>query len=157
MNYSKQQLTSLVVLRVLIGWHFLYEGMVKIVNPNWSSAEFLRQSKGPFSGFFTSIADYPGLLNIVDFLNEWGLVLIGIGLIAGGFTRIASISGIVLLFLYYISQPPLIGIESSMHAEGNYLIVNKILIEMGSLFVLMLFPTSNIYGLDTFIFKNRKN
>ena len=36
------QLYGLVVLRVLIGWHFLYEGIAKLLNPYWSSAAFLR-------------------------------------------------------------------------------------------------------------------
>lgn len=31
---------ALVLLRVLIGWHFLYEGYVKVINPNWSSDYF---------------------------------------------------------------------------------------------------------------------
>ena len=30
--YSTFQLTTLVALRMLIGWHFLYEGIAKILN-----------------------------------------------------------------------------------------------------------------------------
>ena len=37
-TYTKWQLTVLVVLRILIGWHLLYEGIAKLLNPNWSSA-----------------------------------------------------------------------------------------------------------------------
>ena len=50
-NYTTTQLFWLVALRVLIGWHFLYEGLVKVVNPNWSSAGYLMDSQGFFSGF----------------------------------------------------------------------------------------------------------
>ena len=32
------QFYGLVVLRVLIGWHFLYEGVSKLINPYWRSA-----------------------------------------------------------------------------------------------------------------------
>ena len=36
--YAGSQLNGLVLLRVLIGWHFLYEGVSKLINPYWSSA-----------------------------------------------------------------------------------------------------------------------
>ena len=86
-DYSKWQLWSLVILRVAIGWHFLYEGIVKLMNPNWSSLGYLMDSKGLFAGVFHSIAGNPSLLNVMDFVNMWGLILIGAGLIVGLFSR----------------------------------------------------------------------
>ena len=68
-DYSTIQLTGLVVLRILIGWHFLYEGIVKLLNPYWSSAGYLTESKWIFSRLFTSLAANPTLLAIIDFLN----------------------------------------------------------------------------------------
>ena len=32
-NYSNFQLTILVALRMLIGWHLFYEGLTKLLNP----------------------------------------------------------------------------------------------------------------------------
>ena len=32
-----------LVLRIMIGWHFLYEGIVKLLDPRWSSAAYLSQ------------------------------------------------------------------------------------------------------------------
>lgn len=156
LNYTTTQLTVLVVLRVLIGWHFLYEGIAKALNPYWSSAGFLLESKGILSGLATSIVASPAALKIVDFLNIWGLIAIGLGLIAGCLTRVASISGIVLLFLYYAFNPPFIGYSYSTPVEGSYLIINKNLIEICALFVLMLFPTGTIIGLDRLIFIKKK-
>ncbi|MGH7450644.1 MAG: DoxX family membrane protein, partial [bacterium] len=101
-TYSQAQLFSLVALRVLIGWHFLYEGISKMMNPYWSSANYLLESKWIFSSLFTSIVANPVALKIVDFLNEWGQIAIGFGLIAGCFTQVATIAGIVLLLLYYV-------------------------------------------------------
>ena len=46
---NKYQLYGLVSLRVLIGWHLLYEGVSKIINPYWSSAAYLLDSKWLFS------------------------------------------------------------------------------------------------------------
>ncbi|MGH7491497.1 MAG: DoxX subfamily [bacterium] len=153
--YSRAQLLSLVLLRVLIGWHFLYEGISKVANPYWSSANYLLESKGIFSDLFISIVANPAALKIVDFLNEWGLIAIGFGLIAGCFTQVATIAGIVLLLLYYLSTPPWVGLNYSFPTEGSYLIVNKNLIEIAALIVLAFFPTGTIIGLDVFILRKK--
>jgi len=155
-EYSSIQLTALVALRVLIGWHFLYEGIGKVLNPYWSSAGYLLDTKWIFSGLAKTMVSSPTTLKIVDFLNEWALIAVGVGLIAGLFTRTASISGLVLLFLYYLFHPPFIGYTYITPAEGSYLFVDKNLIEMCALFVLILFPTGKAIGLDRFIFKKNK-
>lgn len=154
-TYSKIQLSALVVLRISLGWYLLYEGLTKLLNPYWTSANYLIESKWIFSELFTSIAANPLALSIVDSLNEWGLIAIGLALILGCFTRIASIAGIILLLFYYVSSPPFIGLSYSMPSEGSYLIVNKTLIEMFALFVLYVFPTGSIIGLDLFLYKLR--
>ena len=150
-DYTTSQLTVLTILRILIGWHFLYEGVVKVLNPNWTSAGFLVESKWIFGPIFNFMATTPVILKIVDFMNMWGLVFIGIGLIVGCFSRLASFSGIFLLLLYYVANPPLIGFKYTAPAEGSYLIVNKNLIEMVTLAALTLFPTGHIIGFDRLI------
>ncbi len=152
-NCSSFQLTALVILRMMIGWHLLYEGITKVINPYWSSASYLMESKWILSGWFKAIVANPTALTIVDFINEWGLIAIGLGLIAGFLTQIATVAGIVLLVLYYLANPPLVGFTYSMPTEGSYLIVNKTLIETAALFVLALFPTGRTIGLDVFLFK----
>jgi hypothetical protein len=67
MELRKTQLFWLVVLRVVIGWHFLYEGLVKLVNPNWSSLGYLLDSEGPLQDVFFRMASAPSLLQVVDF------------------------------------------------------------------------------------------
>ena len=59
---SKLQQTMLVVLRTLIGWHFLYEGYTKLLSPAWgqngapippwSSAGYLKAATGPLAPLF---------------------------------------------------------------------------------------------------------
>ena len=61
-NLSSAQQVALVVLRTLIGWHFLYEAYYKIVSPAWSrsgvplqpwtSAGYLKGATGPLAGLF---------------------------------------------------------------------------------------------------------
>lgn len=157
-NYLRSERWILVILRIVIGWHILYEGFSKLLIPNWSSASFLMESKWILKGFAEWIMSNPAVLNTVDFLNIWGLIAIGIGLILGLFTRAAAISGAILLLIYYLSNPPLIGLEYSLPSEGNYLIVSKTLIEVAALAVLAVFPTGSFAGLDIYLAKvrNRK-
>jgi uncharacterized membrane protein YphA (DoxX/SURF4 family) len=138
----------LVLLRMGIGWHLLYEGLVKLVNPAWTSAAFLAESRWLLSGVFHWIASHPAALRVVDLLNVWGLVLIGLGLMLGAFSRLAAVSGIALLSLYYVASPPLVGLPSNGAAEGSYLIVNKNLVEMLALCVVAVFPTGGFFGLE---------
>lgn len=157
-NYTRWQLTFLVALRFLIGWHLLYEGVAKLLNPQWSSVGFLKESQWILSGFADWVVTNPNILNAVDFLNTWGLIAIGLGLILGMCFRVAALSGFVLLVVYYLNCPPLVGIEYSLPADGNNLIVNKTLIEAFALAVLALFPTSKILGMDALVdrFKIKK-
>ena len=157
-SYSNLQLATLVFLRLLIGWHLLYEGISKLLTSGWSSIGFLRESQWIMSGFAEWIASNSNVLSAVDFLNTWGLIAIGIGLILGLFTRTAAISGTLLLLMYYFNNAPIIGIEYSIPAEGNNLIVSKTLIEAVALFVIAVFPAGSIFGLDALItrFKSKK-
>jgi thiosulfate dehydrogenase [quinone] large subunit len=68
-------------------------------------------SKGIFEGMFHALAGNAAALNIMDFMNVWGLILIGAGLVLGLLTRAALISGIVLLAFYYLSHPAIIGVD----------------------------------------------
>ena len=154
-NFGSFQIFSLVLLRILIGWHVLYEGIAKLLNPTWSAASYLENAQGPLANYFIQLAENNRALFLIDFFNEWGLICIGLSLVLGFFTRIGISAGIVLLSLYYIAYPPFVGIEQAYNVEGNYLIVNKNLIEVGALFVLLVFPTSYIYGLDRFFKQSR--
>ena len=139
-NLIPLQKFVLIALRVLIGWHLLYEGISKLLISDWSSAGFLSESKWILKGFSGWIVSNAGVLNVVDFMNIWGLMAIGVGLIIGLFTRTVAISGTIMLLLYYLNNPPLIGLEYTLPSEGSYLIVSKTLIEAAALFALAVFP-----------------
>jgi thiosulfate dehydrogenase [quinone] large subunit len=97
------------------------------------------------------MASNPDVLSTIDFLNIWGLILIGLGLILGAFTRVAIISGIVLMIFYYLSHPPFVGLKYAVPSDGSYLVVNKMVIEALALGVLLVFPTWKEWGLDRWI------
>lgn len=142
---------GLVVLRIIIGWHFLYEGLIKLVTPGWTAQDYLLNSRSFLSGFFQDIASDPNVMAFVDFMNIWGLILIGLGLFLGLFARIAVYAGILLLSLYYFAYPPFSGYNFGVPQEGSYLVVDKTLIEMIALISLAFFPKTLNIGLQNLI------
>lgn len=156
-HYSRSQFFWLVSLRVLIGWYFLYEGLSKVFSPNWSSFGYLKDSKGIFAPLFNLLTENAFIMSIVDVVNIYGLIIIGLCLILGCFAKIGSIGAISLLILYYLSHPPLIDVSYILRPEGSYLWVDKNLIILCAVFILIYFPTSKQIGLDRLIFGKKKN
>jgi len=152
-NWKKLIIT---LFRVAIGWHFLYEGISKLLVGNWSAAGYLANATGPFAGFYHWLAASEGLMKIVDPLNMAGLILIGLGLFLGLFIRISSVSGVVLLLLYYFAYPPFGG-NLFGAAEGNLYIVNKNLIESLALITLIFIKEKGwgIFALPIFSIENK--
>ena len=99
---NNYQYYGLVVRRMLIGWHFLYEGISKIINPYWSSAAYLLDSKWIFSGLAKTIVSNPTLLTISDYVNMWGLTLVGVSLMLGIFSKYGSLVGMGFVMMYYL-------------------------------------------------------
>jgi uncharacterized membrane protein YphA (DoxX/SURF4 family) len=155
-NSSPNQTLKAVftIMRLIVGWHFLYQGISKLMIPEWSSFSYLMESKWLLSGFFHWIATNPEVLKLVDLINIWGLILIGLLLMLGLFRRLASIGGIFLLLIYYIANPPFI--ESSYPSQGQYFIVNLNIIESGILLIFSILPDNYFWGLDHIIHINLK-
>jgi thiosulfate dehydrogenase (quinone) large subunit len=151
MPLSGPQMTTIVVLRVLVGWHFLYEGLSKLTTPGWSASGYLTQSRGPLAGLFRWMASDPNVLANVNLLNKWGLTAIGLGLILGCFTRLAAVSGLVVILLFYLCNPPFVGYYYSIPTEGSYLVVNKNLVEAAALAVILVTGSGRAAGLDRII------
>lgn len=143
----------LTILRVGIGWHFLYEGFSKLLDPGWTAAGYLQSATGPLSGMFQSMAANETVLQFIDVINIWALIFIGLGLFLGLFTKVSQLAGIALLFTYYLSHPPFFA-EPGFFREGSYLIVSKDLLEIIALITLMFFPTGRFVGLDGLLMKS---
>jgi len=125
----------LAVLRIVIGWHFFYEGWVKLSDSSWTAAWYLKSSTGPAAAIYGWLAANATRVQVIDLLNIVGLLLVGLALMLGLFTRVAACSGILLLGLYYFAYPPLFAPLLNASGQGSYLIVNMNLIEMCALAV----------------------
>jgi thiosulfate dehydrogenase (quinone) large subunit len=152
---SAQQI-GLVLLRTLIGWHFLYEGYYKFMTPlwspdgkpiqGWSSTGYLKAASGPVGSLFQKLIDM-GWTPWMDAGVKIGLVFVGLSLILGLFTQVGCAVAIFFLSLFYILSIPVKGVPETGN-EGTYLFINKTLIECVAVVVLLLFRTGRMAGLD---------
>ncbi|MBK9390714.1 MAG: DoxX family protein [Bacteroidetes bacterium] len=148
-DLNKTATWLLTILRIVIGWHFLYEGIAKVFNPNWSSALYLMESKWFLSGFFHWLISNNTTLQIVDFLNIWGLLIIGLFLFIGFLPRAASIGGALLLLLYYIANPPFV--YSTVPTQSHFYIINYNLIEAFVLIVIASLNGEQLFGIQRYL------
>ncbi len=51
--FSGIKVYALTILRIAIGWHFLFEGISKLFTPGWTSADYLFLSNWIFAGFLS--------------------------------------------------------------------------------------------------------
>jgi uncharacterized membrane protein YphA (DoxX/SURF4 family) len=137
-------------LRMAIGWHFLYEGVAKVVAGNWSSQSYLANTTGFFSSFYHWLAASPVVVDIVDKLNIIGLILIGLALFLGCFSRLAASFGALLLLLYYFAYPPFGFSLFTVSGESHLYIVNYLLIEAAVLVLLAVYPHTG-YGIEKWL------
>lgn len=160
--FSVQQ-WALIALRTVVGWHFLYEGYYKLVLPAWSvdgaplarwtSAGYLKAGSGPLARLLQRLID-AGWGGWIDNTVKIGLLVIGLSLMLGVFTKAGCWGALAFLTLFYLVAVPLSGTQQP-GSEGAYLIVNKTMIEGVAVCVLLVFRTGEIAGLDMLL-KRRK-
>ncbi|MCI0619495.1 DoxX family protein [Candidatus Wolfebacteria bacterium] len=136
----KAQKISIVLLRVALGWLFLYAGVTKILDPAWSAAGYLANAQ-TFPSLFAWFA-LPQNIGWVNLVNEWGLTLVGAVLILGIFVRWASVVGIVFMALYYLP------VLSFPYAGEHSYIIDEHIIYILALIVLIVFHAGRYWGLD---------
>ncbi len=136
------------IIRIAIGWHFLYEGISKILAGTWSSAPFLSASRWIFAPVFHAMAESSSITAVVDFVNIWGMILVGAGLMMGLLTRLASAGGALMLFFYFVAYPPIPGYMFGVPVEGSYLWVNRNLIELLVLTAFIFLSSEYHFGID---------
>ncbi|MEK7626911.1 MAG: DoxX family protein [Patescibacteria group bacterium] len=137
----------LTVARVMLGWLFFYAGLVKILNANWSAAGFLNNAK-TFPGLYAWFAG-PSVIGVVNFINEWALLLLGISLILGLFVRWSAIPGALLMALYYFAG-------NAFPAVANGFIVDQHIVYIAILILFFVTDAGNYFGLDSKFSKSNR-
>jgi thiosulfate dehydrogenase (quinone) large subunit len=151
-KFTRVQAFGLVLLRILIGWHFLYEGVIKAYNPSWTSRGYLL-SASILKPFFAWLAS-DSIITVVDYLNIYGLIAIGASLLLGVRVKWGCIGGMLLLLFYYLAHPAFPSLPQGP-SEGSYWIVNKNLVEMAALFVVFLFPLASVFGIEVLFTRSK--
>ena len=64
--------------------------------------------------------------------------------------------GMLLIAMFWLANPPLTGLDFGIPHEGNYLLVDKNMVEFFALLILSLFPTGKYLGLAHFFKSKRK-
>jgi uncharacterized membrane protein YphA (DoxX/SURF4 family) len=90
-------------------------------------------------------------LDWINWLTKYGLVIAGIGLMAGLLTRLSALYGAGFLLLLYLAMPPWPGMPPAP-GPGHDWIVNNQLIEALACLVLVFLPTGRWIGLDSLVF-----
>jgi uncharacterized membrane protein YphA (DoxX/SURF4 family) len=95
-------------------------------------------------------------LDVLNYMTMFGLIVIGICLMAGLLTPLAALSAAAFLSMIYFSMPPWPGMPPNPKAEGHYLIVSKNLIELLACLVIATTPSGHWVGLDALLFGARR-
>ena len=130
---------SLFLLRISIGWLMFYAGITKVLDPQWSAAGYLKGAK-TFADFYQRLTS-PGTLPVINFVNEWGLTLLGVSLILGVFIRFSAPLGAILMLLYYF---PILAFP---YPNAHAFIVDEHIIYALALLVLASLRAGDFWGL----------
>ncbi len=131
---------ALLALRLAVGWLYFYAGLSKFLEPGWSAAGYLKAASGPFAQLFLSMSGSVA----VDFLVKWGLLLIGLAIMAGAVTRFAAFWGVAITLLFYLSKfPPQHGL------------VDEHIIYIAAFIALAATGTGRLFGIDGTAFISR--
>ena len=128
------------LLRILVGWTFLYAGSWQILQ-NYSAGGFLNHVV-TFHDFFAAFAT-PTMLPLTDFLMKWGHLLIGLSLVSGFMVRISGPFGILLMITYHFAHMdwPFIGDHLSLFVDFHLVYATVIV-------YLMAHHAGHVWGLD---------
>lgn len=130
---------TLGLLRIVMGWFFFYAGITKVIDPSWTAEGYIRGAKN-FTWFFQWLLN-PEILPVVNFMNEWGLTLLGISLILGLGVRLASILGAVLMMMYYVALP-------FPYPNTHAFVVDEHIIYTAALLYFAAFRAGRVWGLE---------
>lgn len=118
---------------------YFYAGLSKILDPKWSAEGYIKGAKmfPELYGFFLK----DGILPLVNLVNEWGLLLLGVSLILGVWVRVAAPLGALLMLLYYFAS------LDFPHPNPHAYIVDEHIVYVGALLTLAAFHAGRVWGL----------
>ena len=135
------------LLRVALGLNFFYLGFSALFNPALGKTVSAR-SFGNLYAWLATPAAVAGQGNWVQPVAQWAFLIIGICLMLGLLTRLASIAGVVFVLLSYRPTVSFAAFNVAQFINDEVIVVICLLI--------LIFSNAGAYlGLDTFIHFHR--
>ncbi|MBR1588886.1 MAG: hypothetical protein IJ658_11245 [Kiritimatiellae bacterium] len=132
---------AMQLLRIAIGWHFLYEGCWKLMQQGgWSCLSYLNAAQGPLAPAFKWMAGQAWIVAAGDRAVQAGLVAIGLSLVTGVLARVAALFGIALMAMFYCCQPPEPFAAAFSGADGRFFVLERNAIEAAGLLLVAALP-----------------
>ena len=98
----------ILALRLMMGLAFLQAGLGKLLAGGFSAAGYLqnapRANGSPLADLFLAMGQTPWFVDVVNVAVPWGQVFIGLGLLVGFLTRLASFWGAFMMVLFYFGN-----------------------------------------------------
>jgi thiosulfate dehydrogenase [quinone] large subunit len=124
-----------------MAWTFLYAASHQILNPKFSAAAFLSQTK-TFHNIY-AVFTAPAIDPVLTFLVGYGHLLIGLSLLFGLMVRVSAAFGVALLLIYWTAHMDWPFIENTNNFIIDYHIVYATLCVY-----LIVQRAGHIWGLD---------
>lgn len=124
-----------------------YAGITKVLDSTWSAQGYIANAKS-FVWLYELLL-HPTILPIVNFLNAWGLTLLGVSLILGLFVRWSTLPGVVLMFLYYTAA------LDFPYPNSHSFIVDEHIVYAVVLLLFYSYRVGEVWGLDRIIFHKK--
>jgi len=101
----------------------------------------------------------PPSTRTIDWVNQfitWGLIVVGLGLMAGLLTRLWCLGAAAFLAMFYLAYPPWPWLPPGPATDGHFLFVDRNLIELIAVLVLATTRSGHWVGLDALASKLRR-
>ena len=95
-----------LLMRLLMGWIFLWAGLDKAVNGFTAEGFRLHATSGPLQGWFMDLGADASALSVIDPLVTYGQIAMGAALVLGAATRLTLVFAAAMMFLFYLAQFP---------------------------------------------------
>ncbi|WP_458188132.1 DoxX family protein [Haladaptatus sp. NG-WS-4] len=132
-----------LALRLVIGFAFFYSGVEKIISSFEAQgylANVAATNGNPLEGLFLWMSQTPWFVDFVNVAVPWGEAAIGLGLMVGFLTRLASFFGALMMLMFYFGNWDMA--HGLINSDFMYLLVFLSVAAFGA---------GRILGLDTYV------
>lgn len=147
-NETPMQRSLVLLMRLCIGWTFLYAGLTQVADPAFSAGGFLNTAK-TFPGFFQAVAS-PGFLPVVDAIIPWAHLLIGLAVVTGLLFRLAAIGATALFILYYLPR-----LDFPMAGPHEFIVEYHLVYALVTVYLITI-GAGRVFGLDGWLEGNAR-